>query len=142
MKDQYIDTTKMFRQKEPKKSWLVLMLEKMFPNYVAYFRDNPHGYWFKRRLFGWGWFPVKWQGWAVIVVAIAIAWLGAYVGEVDDAPGMFLIGFALALGLILLFGYWKGEKPRWQWGCRRSIRSRIEKILNAILIKNFKVCKK
>jgi len=48
-------------------------------------------------LFGWGWVPVKRQGWVVIIVAIAIVWLGVYVGEVDDAPGAFLIGFVLAV---------------------------------------------
>jgi hypothetical protein len=25
-------------------------------------------------------------------------------------------GFILALAVIFTFGYWKGEKPRWQWG--------------------------
>lgn len=96
----------------------------MFQKYIEYLKDNPNNYWFKRRLFGWGWFPVMWQGWAVIIVAIGIAWLGAYLGDLDDAPGAYLIGFALAIGLILIFGYWKGEKPRWQWGLPEEYKKR------------------
>ncbi len=42
----------------------------MFKTYLDYIRDNPHGYWFKRKPFGWGWTPVKWQGWLVILVYI------------------------------------------------------------------------
>lgn len=42
----------------------------MFKKYLDYIRDNPHGYWFKRKPFGWGWTPVKWQGWLVILVYI------------------------------------------------------------------------
>lgn len=44
----------------------------MFKNYLEYIRDNPHDYWFKRKPFGWGWTPVKWQGWLVILVYIAL----------------------------------------------------------------------
>lgn len=44
----------------------------MFKKYFDYIRDNPHGYWFKRKPFGWGWTPVKWQGWLVILVYIAL----------------------------------------------------------------------
>ena len=33
----------------------------MFKNYLDYIRDNPKGYWFKRKPFGYGWTPVKWQ---------------------------------------------------------------------------------
>ena len=31
-------------------------------NFKEYIRNNPKGYWFKRKLYGWGWFPVKWEG--------------------------------------------------------------------------------
>ena len=80
-----------------------------------YFKDNPKGYWFKRRLFGWGWVPVKWQGWLVLIVGIAISIAGVYIGETDDAPGAALMGFLLTIALILFFCYWKGEKPKWMW---------------------------
>lgn len=88
----------------------------MIKKYIAYLKDNPQGYWFKRKLFGWGWVPVKWQGWAVVFIGLAIFALGIYVGEIDDAPGAAGIGFVIMLAIIFYFGYKKGEKPRWQWG--------------------------
>jgi hypothetical protein len=84
--------------------------------YIEYLKDNPEGYWFKRKLYGWGWTPVKWQGWLVVIISIAIAILGVWVGEIDDAPGAAFLGILIMIALIFIFGYWKGEKPRWQWG--------------------------
>lgn len=92
----------------------------MFKQYIEYLKDNPEGYWFKRKIFGWGWTPVKWQGWLVVVAAIAIVLAGIYVGETDDAPGAALLGVLLAIALVFVFGFWKGEKPRWQWGLPKN----------------------
>ncbi len=61
-------------------------------NYIEYMKDNPKGLWFKMRLYGWGWVPVKWQGWMVVVIGIALVIAGIYIGEADDAPGAALIG--------------------------------------------------
>lgn len=44
-----------------RKSNTILTHYHMFKNYLDYIRDNPHGYWFKRKLYGWGWTPVTWQ---------------------------------------------------------------------------------
>lgn len=93
-----------------------MKMKKKIKRYADYYRENPEGYWFKRKLFGWGWVPVKWQGWLVIFIGIAILFSGIYIGETDDAPGAALLGFLVMLALILFFGYWKGERPRWQWG--------------------------
>ena len=87
-----------------------------FQKLIAYYKDNPQGYWFKRKLYGWGWMPVRWQGWLVVAVAVAIVTVGYYIGETDDAPGAALLGILLAIALIFGFGYWKGEKPKWMWG--------------------------
>lgn len=88
----------------------------MVKKYLDYLKDNPEGLWFKAKLYGWGWVPVTWQGWLVVVVGITIFVAGMYVGELDDAPGATVLGFLLMLALIFTFGYSKGEKPRWQWG--------------------------
>jgi hypothetical protein len=87
----------------------------MFKEYIAYLKDNPEGKWFKRKLYGWGWVPVRWQGWAVIIVGLLVFTLGITIGEMDDAPGAAALGFLLMLGIVFYFGYKKGEKPRWQW---------------------------
>jgi len=92
----------------------------MIKEYIAYFKDNPEHLWFKRKLYGWGWVPVRWQGWVVIIVGITIALAGIRIGEADDAPGVAGLGILLAVALIFYFGYSKGEKPRWQWGPPRD----------------------
>ena len=92
----------------------------MIKEYIQYLKDNPENLWFKRKLYGWGWVPVRWQGWLVIVVGIGFVFLGIYVGETDDAPGAALLGFLLMFATIFTFGYWKGEKPRWQWGVSKE----------------------
>lgn len=88
----------------------------MIKEYITYLKNNPQDYWFKAKLYGWGWVPVKWQGWVVVVIGVAIAVTGVYIGDADDAPGAAFFGFLLMLALIFTFVYWKGEKPRWQWG--------------------------
>ena len=88
----------------------------MLKQYLDYLKDNPQGYWFKRKLFGWGWVPVKWQGWLVILVALAVAFTGFYVAQTDDAPEAAFIGVVLMLVILFTFGFWKGQRPRWQWG--------------------------
>jgi hypothetical protein len=88
----------------------------MIKDYIAYLKDNPKGYWFKAKWYGWGWVPVRWQGWLVVTVGLAICAFGFYVGQIDDAPGAALLGLLLAIGIIFSFGYWKGEKPKWHWG--------------------------
>jgi len=88
----------------------------MIKEYLTYLKDNPKGYWFKAKLYGWGWVPVKWQGWLVIAVATAIALLGIRIGDADDSPGAGALGIILGISFLLYFCYTKGEKPRWQWG--------------------------
>ena len=90
--------------------------KEMMRSYMQYLKDNPEGYWFKAKLYGWGWVPVKWQGWLVVGAAVALIAAGFTIGEADDAPGAALLGILLACALLLGFGYAKGEKPRWQWG--------------------------
>ena len=88
----------------------------MIKEYIQYLKDNPQDYWFKRKLYGWGWTPVKWKGWLVILIGVAFFVVGMYVAEIDDAPGVAVLGFVIMITFILFFGFWKGEKPRWQWG--------------------------
>jgi hypothetical protein len=93
----------------------------MIKEYIAYLKDNPEGYWFKRKLYGWGWTPVKWQGWATILVFVAfLVWdaldLSSTPSPSDNMIARFLIKMALAVVALLGICFKKGEKPRWQWG--------------------------
>lgn len=98
----------------------IILLSKLIKHYVLYAKDNPEHYWFKRKIYGWGWVPVTWQGWLVVLVAFLIFLGGLFVGATDDAPGATLLGLILMLTVIFYFGYTKGEKPRWQWGDQKD----------------------
>lgn len=92
----------------------------MFKKYLDYVKDNPKHYWFKRKIWGWGWVPVTWQGWAVIGVWLAaIAFLASTLDK--NAPPrevllMFVLPVFLLMLLLIRICYTKGEKPKWQWG--------------------------
>lgn len=92
----------------------------IFTRYNDYLKDNPEGYWFKRKLYGWGWTPARWQGWAVTAayVAIIIA-LGLTLDESSsdqEAMLAFVLPLVILTAAFIRICYKKGEKPRWQWG--------------------------
>jgi hypothetical protein len=91
--------------------------------YFEYLKDNPEGYWFKRKLYGWGWTPVRWQGWATLVVYAGLLVLILNRAEAVTTESALIseIGIpAIALTAVLLaICYRTGEKPRWQWGTKK-----------------------
>jgi len=97
----------------------------MLKEIKKYLKDNPKGYWFKRKLYGWGWTPVRWQGWLTLLVYILIL---VYISKgIDSATHsasdtlyqLFLPFFILTI-VLLAICYWKGEPPAWQWGISKS----------------------
>lgn len=100
----------------------------MIKKYIEYLRDNPEGYWFKRKLYGWGWTPAKWQGF--VVIGVYIASLILLVLTIDENSNDREVAFTFLLPLALLsitlirICYKKGEKPRWQWGFPKKDKSR------------------
>lgn len=94
----------------------------MLKGYIAYLKDNPENYWFKARLFGWGWIPATREGWISILLFIVLLLGNTYRHSLrgslneEEVPVQFLLE-TLGLILILLFVTWKkGEKPQWNWG--------------------------
>jgi len=92
----------------------------MIKQYINYLKDNPNGYWFKAKLYGWGWVPVTWQGWAVTLgYLVLVILLGL---TIDNSSTPLEVAFTIGLPALLLTAtliricYKKGEKPRWQWG--------------------------
>ena len=96
----------------------------MIKEYIKYLKDNPQGYWFKAKLYGWGWVPVKWQGWAVLLVYVALLIILVISREKDipgnpDSGSNFLtlaVPIIVLTILLIVIAYKKGERPRWQWG--------------------------
>ncbi len=93
---------------------------KIIRDYAQYLKDNPKGYWFKRKLYGWGWTPARYQGWLVVFgYLIGVVYFASKLNEEMSLSEIKKDFFApiILLTLILIFiSYWKGEKPKWQWG--------------------------
>lgn len=95
----------------------------MLKEYIAYLKDNPKGYWFKRKLYGWGWVPVKWQGWCVtllyilLIISLVLTREEAIPGNPDSGSNFltFALPIIVLTILFIVVAYKKGEKPRWQW---------------------------
>jgi hypothetical protein len=86
-------------------------------NYIKYIKNNPKGYWFRRKLYGWGWFPAKWQGWLVISIwAILFTLSMIMIEENDHEIGRNIAVILVITGLLIWICYKKGEKPKWSWG--------------------------
>ena len=92
----------------------------MIKEYIKYLKDNPHGYWFKAKLYGWGWDPATWQGWVVLLIYVALVVLFAFTIDENSPPReiafTFILPTILLTATLIRICYKKGEKPRWQWG--------------------------
>ncbi len=81
--------------------------------------------WFKRKNYGWGWYPCCWQGWSVLalftlVILIGSITISSYVEarpeETTVAVPLFLVLCVALTGALFFVCYRTGEAPRWQWG--------------------------
>ena len=92
----------------------------MLKQYIDYLRDNPKGYWFKARLYGWGWVPITWQGWAVVLIYIALLLIFSTTISESSPPQEVVFTFLLPMvtltSILIRICYKKGEKPYWSWG--------------------------
>ena len=97
----------------------------MIKQYLAYLKDNPNHYWFKRKLYGWGWTPVTWQGWtltlAYVILVIAFALTIDERSPAREVVFTFVLPVTLLTFALLRICYKKGEKPRWQWGPSKKV---------------------
>lgn len=99
--------------------------------YMEYTKDNPEGYWFKRKVYGWGWVPVTWQGWAVTLVVVMLIVANAIRLErynvAESEFAIYLVAHTTILVVLLIaICYAKGEKPKWQWGFPKDKNKKIK----------------
>jgi len=95
-----------------------------FQKYKEYLTDNPEGCWFKRKLYGWGWTPVKWQGWVVtLAFVVFLIWNALRIerasvgGEAtSEQVFWFLAQTVVAVAVLIAIAWRTGESPKWQWG--------------------------
>jgi hypothetical protein len=99
-------------------------MANIFKNYIDYIKDNPQGYWFRARWFGWGWTPATKEGWAVLsgfVLSLAIIVILLNKALVrNQSPLKYLIGIVVLTFIFIYIAYKKGEKPHWSWGPLRK----------------------
>jgi len=92
----------------------------MIQEYIEYLKDNPKGYWFKARVYGWGWTPATWQGWVTTAGYIVLVLFFALTIDKESPFREVMFTFILpVLFLTLTFiriCYKKGEKPHFSWG--------------------------
>jgi len=94
-------------------------------NYIRYMKNNPKVYWFRRKLYGWGWFPITWQGWLATLLFIIICLLNGFYLEYKVGSGnnpsatdlnIFFGIILISIIVLLIICFKTGEKPRWSWG--------------------------
>lgn len=72
--------------------------------------------WFKRKIYGWGWYPSTWQGWLItllfILYLVFIALILPVKGKIIEYFSLLIIGIII----LIYICYKKGEKPKWSWG--------------------------
>ena len=83
---------------------------------------NGKTYWFPAKRYGYGWGPpIKWQGWAAVLLWFAALLEGLYVLIHSRYQLAARLGFVAVMSLLLiLLCYWKGEPPKWRWGDRSA----------------------
>ncbi len=70
----------------------------------------PRG-WFGPKVFGWGWGPLSWQGWLLIVVFVAAGWaVGLVPGLAMDAVNGVRVGLLVLFLAIVVLTYQR--RPR------------------------------
>jgi len=90
--------------------------------YKTYLKNNPEGYWFKRKLYGLGWIPANKEGCAVLstyllfVLGLA-AWAETNITDAQTVSHV-VVPVLAATAVLLLITYKTGEPLKWQWGKR------------------------
>lgn len=80
-------------------------------------------YWFKEKNYGWGWYPVSWQGWFILLGYVGIVvWLVDQMNRDFNSMADTVLGFLVSLifltTTLILICYQTGEPPKWRWGKR------------------------
>ena len=75
-------------------------------------------YWFRAKTYGYGWYPVTWQGWLVILVYLMIFGALMYVFEtnIEKYSTFYFPSVFIITGLLIYISYKKGEPTKWRWG--------------------------
>lgn len=85
-------------------------------------------YWFKPKKYGYGFFPISWEGWLATLIMLGLVFLSAYtngffeLSETNQAlppedGARFLLDVFLILGISTFYFEKKTDgKVKWNWG--------------------------
>ncbi len=80
--------------------------------------------WFAAKRYGYGWYPVTWEGWVCLIVYMLL--LLSSIPFLTDAlesgtntasaVAIFLVWDTVITALLITICVKKGEKAKWRWG--------------------------
>ncbi len=81
--------------------------------------------WFRRKKYGYGWYPASWEGWTVLVAFVIFqVWnflrLDSTSHSNSDTIRPFVIETFLAVLVLIAICRFTGEPARWQWGEKKK----------------------
>ena len=80
-------------------------------------------HWFRAKRYGYGWYPITWQGWAVILGYVAVV-LGAALLLTSTPTDEMLVPFFATIIVALVVMIWicvkTGDPLRWRWGEKKD----------------------
>lgn len=83
-------------------------------------KNTKNNVWFRAKMYGWGWYPISWQGWILtLLYLVGILQFAANANQLHSASDIlmnFTIPFVIDTIFLLTICYAKGERPRWRWG--------------------------
>lgn len=90
--------------------------------------------WFGQKRYGWGWTPVTWQGWLVVIVftsafTLVSLPLKSAVYPLRYVTIIYLPSLVILFGFLFIFFTLTGERPTWRWGTRRKLDSPASKMM-------------
>ena len=92
--------------------------------HIEHLQNNPEGYWFKRKLYGWGWTPATKEGWLTILAYTGFVLWFVYNLDQKSEHVDWVIELALPFGVatlvLLVTCYQTGEPLRWSWGRKEN----------------------
>lgn len=84
--------------------------------------------WFKAKNYGWGWYPVTWEGWTVLAVYLVLLWLIIDMTKIMHGAKNIMIPYMTSIFIItsalIYVCYRTGEKPEWRWGPPKKKKKR------------------
>lgn len=76
--------------------------------------------WFRAKNYGWGWYPVSWEGWVVMMGYLAVVLLFYFSIEKNPESSeqillIFIPAVACATAILIGICYFTGESPELRW---------------------------